>query len=301
MVLVQWTPENNVEASLFDVVTGQLLWNAKLPSPPESMKDNPTYRPAYPVSFHPQGEELAICVGPGGFETRRCANGEVIRKYGFGSDALHQLRYSGDGSQIIAGTLVHTVVVERATGKVLDELTDGNTIIESFVMDHNVRWLTADSTSTASLRSSPRGAIQRRFGTTGRVRAAALSSDGKYLAVGGHSATINLWDLTQVNKAPLKFEGHDGWVDSLRFTRDIDTLLSLGNDGVFKLWHRPTRSELLSIGSEKEQVLCFAIHPKDQVLSLGIRQNSAYVLRVYEFGRASNAIARINPGTSPKQ
>ncbi|MFL5728866.1 MAG: eIF2A-related protein [Cytophagaceae bacterium] len=68
------------------------------------------------------------------------------------------------------------------------------------------------------------------------VRALALSPDNKYLACGGDSRTIKIFDLTNPTAKPRELKGHKGNVWSMVFTPDNSSLVSTATDSLVFLW-----------------------------------------------------------------
>ena len=68
-----------------------------------------------------------------------------------------------------------------------------------------------------------------------RVRAAAMSSDGKSLATAGESDAIQLWDAV-VGKPTTKLTDKMDWTYALAFSPDAKQLLSGDHQGVVRLW-----------------------------------------------------------------
>ena len=57
-----------------------------------------------------------------------------------------------------------------------------------------------------------------------------ISPDGKYLATGGQDRTVRLWNLSQVNQAPVILHGSQSTVRAVAFNKDGTTLAAAGGD-----------------------------------------------------------------------
>ncbi|KAG8998505.1 hypothetical protein FRB90_012292 [Tulasnella sp. 427] len=66
------------------------------------------------------------------------------------------------------------------------------------------------------------------------------SSDGKRIAVGTESGTVQLYDAQSGNLIGQPLEGHDGWVNSVCFSLDGKLLASGSRDQTIRLWNPPT-------------------------------------------------------------
>ena len=73
-----------------------------------------------------------------------------------------------------------------------------------------------------------------------------FSPDGKYLATGGASGTVHLWDIG-TGQSVMKLEGHTYVVYALAISPDGKRLASTSWDGSAKIWDLTLGRELLTI------------------------------------------------------
>ncbi len=81
----------------------------------------------------------------------------------------------------------------------------------------------------------PEGKISQTGAADVRVRAVAMSNDGKTLATGGESEVIQLWDVA-TGKPTTKLTDKMDWTMALAFSADGKQLLSGDYVGVVRLW-----------------------------------------------------------------
>jgi WD40 repeat protein len=160
-----------------------------------------------------------------------------------------------------------------------------------FRMPGGELWIETDSRHRCYLKRSPEGVPFRVLGPTDeRILTVAITRDGRYLAAAGLSMTIYLVDLTS-DSAPVRLLAND-LVSKVAFTKDGQTLLSQSSSGSLTFWHVPTKSELLTIGSPGDPIVCLALHPSDDGLVLGIQHGKRFSLRAYSFRERGQAVAR---------
>lgn len=90
------------------------------------------------------------------------------------------------------------------------------------------------------------------------VLCAAMSPDGKQLAIGGRFLT--LWNL-ETRQLTRIAEGHDGSVTAASFSRNNERLLTGGSDCKLALWTLKGEAEPTFFGDHTEQVLSVALSP----------------------------------------
>ncbi len=99
----------------------------------------------------------------------------------------------------------------------------------------------------------------------------AMSSDGRYLAVGNTEGLIHLWDLA-TGQLVRTFAGHAGDVLTVAFSPDGRFLASGGADATVRLWSVGSSSALLRLRGHQGRVSSLAFHPTGQFLASGSSQ-----------------------------
>ncbi|MGA2298603.1 MAG: VWA domain-containing protein, partial [FCB group bacterium] len=102
----------------------------------------------------------------------------------------------------------------------------------------------------------------------GTIETIALSGDGKYLATGGSSGRVYLWDF--VTGTLLKsFTGHTGEIRSLTFSPDGNTIASAGWDKTIILWNVITGKRLNTLTGHVSGVNSVAYSPDGTIIASG--------------------------------
>jgi WD40 repeat protein/tRNA A-37 threonylcarbamoyl transferase component Bud32 len=133
--------------------------------------------------------------------------------------------------------------------------------------------------------------------------AAAISPDGRTLAIGTWGKTIELFDV-QSHARIAVLEGHSALIHDLRFLPDEpDRLLSAGSDGEVRMWDVPTRRSLLTITAASGwEILNADCSPDGRTLvtSSASGEIASWDLRTVERAVASNlAFAVQREGVDP--
>ncbi len=138
--------------------------------------------------------------------------------------------------------------------------------------------------------------------TTGsKVRALAMSPDGKLVAAGSEDGGGQLWDVA-TGKVGAKLTGHTDWVLALTFSADGKQLASGGYDGTVRLWDVTTGTKARDVPAAppappntpplpSNTVLALAFSPDGKQLAIGGTD-----AQVYLFTTADSKVVRSLPG-----
>ncbi|KAG1732343.1 hypothetical protein EDB19DRAFT_1912066 [Suillus lakei] len=115
--------------------------------------------------------------------------------------------------------------------------------------------------------------------SSARVRALAVSRDGRFIASGGYGEVI-IWHGETGESLTKPFKTHSDWINSLDFSPD-GTVLATGSwDNTTKLWNTKTwkqQGKSIKCGSE---VHCVRYSPSGQLLAIATDNN----IQIYNAG-----------------
>lgn len=100
-----------------------------------------------------------------------------------------------------------------------------------------------------------------------KIRAAAFSPDGRWLATAGEDCTVRLWSPETGRRAqkPLAHQGHVGGV---AFSPDSINLATVSNDGYTRLWQAPGASLTYPVPEQQQaRVHAVAWSPRDRLVA----------------------------------
>jgi len=234
------------------------------------------------LTFSSPGEELATLEEDGRVVVYSCADGKRIAEFPAHDPAAYALSYSPDTKSIVVRGAKSDVAIRRTDGSVSATWGEANQFLHCAATSQGDLWIETRASHRCALKRHPMDQPFRVLGPIDdRLEVVAVSTDEAFLAAGGLSPVVHLWDLNK-NEAADRLVGHDGRLTDLAFSRDGRVLLSRATDGVLRLWHLPTKSEVLSIGSESNPVLCFCLHPSEESLVVGVQQGEGYALQRFE-------------------
>ena len=143
------------------------------------------------------------------------------------------------------------------------------------------------------------GSAPSRFGeiqlwdtaTNGLLRAFKLSTDSLYglsfspdserLAMGGADKIVRIISVKD-GKELLKFDNHSDWVFATTFTTNAKRILSGSRDRAMKLIDAANGQFIDDINKLLEGVLCFARHPKEDVVAYGGDLGESRIYKIAE-------------------
>ncbi len=213
---------------------------------------NPLGRPIecpstiHSLAFRPDGQALAIAccdgtirfweLGPARIGTAVIPHGKMVLSIAFshdgkrlataGVDGLVKLWDAADGRPLPM-VLRHEVPV-----RMVAFTPDDRTLITLSVRGMIRLW----DAATGAIRRSPAGH------RVSQVSAAALSRDGRLLAIGDMTGSARIWDVTRLEVVQLL--SHTGLVGAIDFSPDSRTLLTGGQDKIARLWDMTTGASL---------------------------------------------------------
>lgn len=124
----------------------------------------------------------------------------------------------------------------------------------------------ARSSLLSVLQANPR-LIAFMPGHNDKVRAIAVSPDGKWVATAGDDRIILLYDATSLKPVPIVFEGHIRPVWSLAFSPDSRLLASAGEDGIVRLWDVENGVSAVELAGHRGEVWSVAFSADGRTLA----------------------------------
>jgi protein MAK11 len=141
--------------------------------------------------------------------------------------------------------------------------------------------------SDSKLRKSSDSNVELQFGlhiSHGAFKTLAISESGKYLAVGGSTERIFLYNMND-NKEIGEIFGHTSTITSLYFYQDT-FLISSSEDNTMNVWRVHDRQLLQILGGHKAAVNNFAVHPSGK-LAISVSRDHTMKLWNLVQGRCS--------------
>ncbi len=194
------------------------------------------------VAFAPDGKSLAVA-RYNTVEILSLPERSLLRRLGPHRGRVNAVRYSADGSQLVA-----------AAG-------------ESGVFGEASLWNAADGKPVRTFQ-----------GHNDSLYAAVLSPDGNLLATSSYDQQIKLWDAASGSELRA-LAGHNDAVFDLAFRPDGKVLASASGDRTAKLWDVASGHRLETFGQPLKELYCVAFSPDGKRLAAGGADNR---IRVWE-------------------
>jgi WD40 repeat protein len=194
------------------------------------------------LSIAPDGRSLVAAVNGKArmwrLSTGRTVEGDPHVLYGEGRELIRG-SFTRDGKAFLAGTGIGVIRWDAANGK-----------------------QTSRAGEAVDLWSEEAG-----FGS-----AAALSPDGKLLAVGGNSGVLSLWDTSEAKEVARLLKDADDWWKGFRavaFSPDGKTLASGDRSGVIRFWDVASRKEFARREGHAGLIRALVFSPDGKTLASG--------------------------------
>ena len=195
------------------------------------------------------------------------------------------MAYSPDG-KTLAVSGYHEVLLHKSDGSgLLARLVGDSPRIEAIAYSANGKLLGVCGGAPARF-----GEIQIwDTATNGQLKSFKITSDSVYglsfspetdrVAIGCADKTVRILALAD-GKELVKLENHSDWVFATTWTKDGKRILSGGRDRAMKLIDASNGQFIDDINKLIEGVLCFARHPKEDIVAYGGDQGTARTYKI---------------------
>jgi len=188
------------------------------------------------MRFSPDGKILAV--GRFGNVELRTANGaRVHRTLSDHAGKVNMIRFSADGSKLIAASGITGLYGEARI------------------------WNVADGTLLQTIR-----------GHRDTMYAAVPSPDGRLLATGSYDRNIILWDLV-TGEQVREFKGHNGAIYDVAFSPDGNILASASGDATVKVWRVDSGMRLDTLSQPLKEQYAVTFSPDGKKIVAGGADN----------------------------
>jgi WD40 repeat protein len=235
-----------------------------------------------PVTFSPDGEDLALGHGDGRVQTGKdvlepqesSLPGPLPR-----SEAWC-VAFAPDGKALAAGydnrngPLTQTLRLWDLSAPRAKALPGHEgTVMALAISPDGKSMATASFDRTVRIwNMAPGQCLHELRGHTDAVRALAFSADGRRIASAGSDLSIRFWNVD--DGSPVRvWVGHGDAIRSLTFSPNGDFLISAANDRTIKIWNAQDGSLLRSIFDE-DKVQSVACSPDGLLLASGNEKNT---------------------------
>lgn len=137
------------------------------------------------------------------------------------------------------------------------------------------------------------GGHQKRHAHGGEVFTLAVSTDGRYLAAGGRSKEIQVWD-TRSDTLVKTFSGHRDTVSSLCFRTDSHTLYSGAFDRTLKHWDLNQMAYIETLYGHQSEILAIDAWRKEKAITCGRDRT----VRLWKIAEESHLVYKGHKGLS---
>lgn len=200
------------------------------------------------VRYSPNGDFIVAGCGDGFIRVWRTTDYRLVHEVEAHAGRITVIAWDAEGASLVSAARDSKVKLWRfapTTGRlrIVDEFHGHSDQVfgACFLRDGRVASGGRDGRVLIwNVEDNPRREVLR--GHTNLVRAVSITSDGRFVASGGHDYDLRLWDLTEDESFVLK--GHVGAIRDLAISPNDRLIASGGWDGRVILWDLPNRKRL---------------------------------------------------------
>jgi WD40 repeat protein/DNA-binding SARP family transcriptional activator len=257
---------------LWDVHTGQCL---------KTLAGHTS--PVRSVAFSPDGQSLASGSDDQTVRLWAVLTGQCLKILAGYTNTVYSVVFSPTGHTLASGSDDQMVRLwDIHTGQCLKTLAGHTSPVRSVAFSPDGQSLASGSTDqTVRLWDVLTGqCLKILAGHAEWVGSTAFSPDGQTLASGSFDQTVRLWDITsalsssddttlEIDQSLRTLADHTGWVRSITFSPDGQSLASCSTDQMVRLWDVQTGQSLKTLSGHASDVRSVTFSSDGQTLASG--------------------------------
>ncbi len=207
--------------------------------------------------------------------------------------AISAVAFSPDGQWLAAARHRDVLLIDAATGKIVQTLTGAENPINAVAFSpdiHSVAAAEGMPSIVGHVRVWQIGGNEPRVftGHTDSIYALAFSPVENKLVTAGYDKLLILWDAA-AGKEIHTLKHHTGAVFAVAFSPDGKTLVSAAADQTVKLWSVETGQRILTLTEATKGLNAVAFHPRGhEFASVGVDK----MIRIYEWNGTTAKLKR---------
>lgn len=143
------------------------------------------------------------------------------------------------------------------------------------------KWNLQTGLKVKTVKGGRKGTEDVHIGHTDHILCMAISSDGKYLAVGDMNNMVKLWNAEDCSFIH-KFKGHRGPVTGVSFRKGAHTLYSCSSDRVVKVWNVDELAYVETLFGHNSPITGIDSLTRDRAITSGGSDKTVHVWKITE-------------------